>query len=148
MIGYADVLAIYDASDGEATKALYARLEQLGAVGFIATNLFRAQKSSSRAKVYRGGRYRRAAYDRKQWAMINLANALVENASGLGMRWGWGIDETQPRRSTVLYIDLPTGQVSFHTEARGPGPDYPAEWDGAVGTAPTRICRWIGELLA
>jgi hypothetical protein len=58
---------------GEATKALYARLEACGVQGFLAVQLFRACKSSERAKVYRGGNrqgsYRRQAYDRKQWSL-------------------------------------------------------------------------------
>jgi hypothetical protein len=47
-----------------------------------------------------------------------------------------------------VYIDLPTGQVSFHNGARYDGPDYPGEWDGAAGQGADRICRWIGQLLA
>jgi hypothetical protein len=74
------VLAVYEGSDGDATKALYAELEQLGPLGVVAAFLLRAQKNSARAKVYRGRRYRGAAYDRKQWAMDELATALGTNA--------------------------------------------------------------------
>ena len=49
------VMQTYQGSDGEATRALYAELQQRGPVGVIAVNLFRAQKNSARAKVYRGG---------------------------------------------------------------------------------------------
>ena len=30
----------------------------------------------------------------------------------------------------VLYIDLPQGQVSFHSTKCLDGPDYPKPWDG------------------
>lgn len=147
------VLAVYEGSDGDATKALYADLEKLGPIGRVVVNLFRAQKNSSRAKVYRGRGYRDAAYDRKDWALGNLVTALGEHAAACSMRWGWGADPDQPVHSAVLYVDLPTGQVSFHTlhrvtAQRGDGPDYPGEWDGRVGQSPDRIIRFVARLLA
>ncbi len=141
------VTGVYAGTDGDATKALFAKLERLGPIGVIAVNLFRAQKNSERAKVYRG-RFRGSAYDRKQWAMNNLASILAEHADAYGLRWGWGTDPAQSRHRVVLYVDLPTGQASFHTDIRGDGPDYGAEWDGARGKSPARICRWIVGLLA
>jgi hypothetical protein len=143
---------IYLASDGEATKALYARLGELGPVGAVALNLFRAQKCSARAKVYRGGiagkgRYRDMAYDRKQWSMGNLVQVLGRHAAELGIRWGWKIDPEQSYHRWVLYVDLPTGQVSFHSEQRGAGPDYPADWDGIRDVCAGRICDWCELLL-
>ena len=48
----------------------------------------------------------------------------------------------------VLYLDLPTGQVSFHAPARGPGPDYPGEWDGQLGATPQRIDAAIAAAVA
>jgi hypothetical protein len=148
----ARVATVYQGSDGDATKALYDDLTKMGPLGFIATNLFRAQKSSSRAKVYRGGvrgkgSYRGMAYDRKQWAMDNLARALSEHANGCGLTWGWGADRDQAKHNIILYIELPTGQVSFHTEARGSGPEFPGRWDGARGQSPDRIIRFCARLL-
>jgi hypothetical protein len=144
---FTHVLSVYQGSDGDATKALYAELEQLGPLGMIALNLFRAQKNSERAKAYHGRGYKGAAYDRKQWAMDNLASILTDHAIPCAIQWGWGIDPEQLKHNTVLYIDLPTGQVSFHTEARGAGPDYPGEWDGVKGQSPDRIIRWCARLL-
>ncbi len=141
------VLAVYNGSDGDATKALYAYLEQLGPLGNVAVNLFRAQKNSARAKVYRGRGYRDAAYGRKQWAMDNLATALSAHADECSIRWGWGNDPTQPFHKAVLYVDLPTGQVSFHAQDRGAGPDYPGEWDGRTGQSPDRIIRFVARVL-
>lgn len=148
----ADILATYAGSNGDATKALYAELEQLGPLGHVATNLFRACKASERAKVYRGGQrgrgsFKGMAYDRKQWAMDNLAGALDAQAAPLGLTWGWGLDVKQEFHRDVLYVDLPTGQVSFHTAGRGRGPDYPRAWDGQAGQSATRICRWVAQLL-
>jgi len=144
----ADVMRIYDGSSGDDTKALYARLEQLGPNGQIALNLFRAQKNSARAKVYRGGGYRGKAYDRKQWAIDNLAAILTQHAEACAIRWGWGIDDAQEYHRVVLYIDLPIGQVSFHTAMRGAGPDYPGEWDGIPNASIGRICSWCARLLS
>lgn len=147
-----EITVIYEGSNGDATKALYDRLALLGPLGQIAVNLFRAQKSSARAKVYRGGMrgrgsYRGMAYDRKQWAMDNLASILTEHAQTCGMGWGWGDDQMQEYHRAVLYVDLPTGQVSFHTDHRGKGPDYPGNWDKARDASPGRICSWCARLL-
>jgi hypothetical protein len=147
-----DITRIYQGSDGDATRALYARLEALGPAGACAVNLFRAQKSSERAKVYRGGArgkgsYRGMAYDRKQWAIDNLGAALTEHAEALGIGWGWGLDKAQPVHCWVIYIDLPTGQVSFHATSRGIGPSYAGEWDGVPGHSPDRILRFVARLL-
>lgn len=148
----ADVQAVYNGSDGDATKALYARLVLIGPIGAIAVNLFRAQKSSARAKVYRGGirgqgSYKGMAYERKEWAMQNLSAILTQHAEACGICWGWGVDASQEYHNTVLYVDLPTGQVSFHTAARGAGPVYPHKWDGIREQSADRICRWIAQLL-
>jgi len=141
------VLAVYEGSNGDATKALYERLGTLGPIGDIAVNLFRAQKNSARAKVYRGRGYRGAAYDRKSWAMDNLAKALESHAGECSITWGWGIDAQQAFHNVVLYVDLPTGQVSFHTDQRGVGPDYPGEWDGKLGVSADRIIRFVARVL-
>lgn len=146
----ADVLAIYEGSSGDATKALYVDLEKLGPAGIVAVNVFRASKTSGRAKVYRGRRYKGAAYDTKQWSIENLVKVLNEHASSLGIRWGWKIDPSQEFHKWVFYIDLPLmrGQLSFHTAERGDGPDYPGQWDGIRNVGPQRICRWVTDLLA
>lgn len=148
----ADVLATYTGSDGDRTKALFAQLESAGTIGDVAVNLFRAAKNSERAKRYRGGArgrgsFRGMAYDRKSWAIDNLAAALMANAEELRISWGWGIDQDQPVHRDVLYVDLPTGQVSFHTSPRGKGPVYPGEWDGARGTSAQRICCFAADVL-
>jgi hypothetical protein len=147
-----DVQAIYDGSDGEATKALYARLAAHAELGLVATNLFRAQKSSARAKVYRGGvrgqgSYRSMAYGRKNWAMTNLCTVLADHATELGMVYGWQRDAHTEGYAWVLYVELPTGQVSFHAPTRGAGPDFPGTWDGVRGASADRIVRWCQAIL-
>ena len=145
---HATVAEIYAGSNGDATKALYDRLTLRGPAGVVAVNLFRASKCSVRAKLYRPGRgHRTAAYDRKQWSIDNLVAALQGQASALGLVWGWAVDPDQAYHRHVLYIDLPTGQVSFHSEKRGDGPDYPAKWDGMRGASPGRIIRWVADVL-
>lgn len=148
------VIRVYQASDGEATRALYAQLATFGARGALALNLFRACKSSERAKVYRGGGYRGAAYDRKGDALDQITLALFEIdrraqlGEGARLVWGWGRDDKQPFHKDVLYIDLPTGQVSFHAAERGLGPAYPGQWDGVRNHSVDRITRYVARLLA
>ena len=147
-----DVDAIYHGSDGEATKALYLELESLGKAGIVAVNLFRACKCSERAKVYRGGirgqgSFRRMAYDRKQWSIGNLCTMLEEHAAGLGIGWGWKTDPATINYEWVLYVDLPSGQVSFHAASRGTGPDYAREWDGIKGASAARVVEYCRRLL-
>ena len=144
----AEVLRVYEGSDGNATTTLYKSLESFGPAGFVALNLFRANKCSQRAKVYRGRRFKDSAYDRKQWSMNNLCGALGEHATSLGIVWGWGQDTEQVYHNWVLYVEIPTGQVSFHTDHRGSGPDYPKPWDGIRNVSPQRVCMWIAQLYA
>jgi hypothetical protein len=152
------LLDVFNDSDAEKTKALYERLTAFGPIGIVGVNLFRAQKASTRAKVYRGGNrngsYRRQAYDRKQWSLGQLCAVLKEHASALGIRYGWKVDPAQDDIPWVLYIDLPLKnaagelelrQVSFHSPSRGVGPDYAGEWDGIPDQSTTRIVRFIAE---
>jgi hypothetical protein len=130
------------------------RLESLGPAGLIAAFAFRVQQASDEAKDHiehrfnaqTGAEYGRAAsrdaYGSKNWAMQRLYFALVDYADQLGITWGWRSDPKTPSHPHVLYIDLPTGQVSFHAEHRGHGPDYPAEWDGTYDIR-DRIQRWV-----
>ncbi len=141
------VLEIFNGSNGDDTKALYARLETLGPVGVVALNLFRAQKCSARAKEYRRRAHKSEAYDRKNWSMANLCQALLLHAAALNIRWGWKQDPEQEFHNWVLYVDLPTGQVSFHAAGRGQGPDYPADWDRWPGQSAQRIVSWVSSLL-
>ena len=122
-----DITRTYNGSSGDATKLLYARLNEFGPPGVIAVNLLRAHKASARAKVYRGG-YKGRAYEKKNWSMGLLVDALL--AQGDAFVWGWKIDPNQEFHRWVLYVETPQGQASFHTEFRGKGPDYPGEWSG------------------
>lgn len=147
------LLDVFNGSDGDLTKRLYARLETYGPLGIIGLNLFRAQKNSTRAKVYRGGNqrgsYSRQAYDRKSWAIGNLTTALTEHAAGLGLQWGWKLDPQSTHIPWVLYVALPLHdglkEASFHSPTRGDGPDFAGDWDGIPDQSTTRILRFIGE---
>src|SRR5205085_3292511 len=76
-------------------------------------------------------KYKRLAYERKDWSLGLLVDALTQHAVELGIRWGWGHDPSTPGFEWVLYIDLPNcGQVSYHARGRKGGPDYGGEWDG------------------
>lgn len=146
-------MEIYAGSNGDATKALYRRLEGLGPVGVVAMNLFRAQKASTRAKEYRGGvrgqgSFKSMAYEKKNWSLGNLTDMLTRHGDRLGLRWGWQADTATHGFEWVLYVDTPCGQVSFHSATRLKGPDYPYAWDGAVNASVGRIIRWCEQLLA
>jgi len=125
---------IYDGSNGVATRSFLRQLESTGQLGHIAAQLFRAQKASSRAKKYRGGirrsngsrtSYRSLSYDRKGQSLDRLCQLL--DADGCGLTWGWGHDDKQLHNKFVLYVELPQGQVSFHSVERFAGPDYLGE---------------------
>lgn len=135
---------IYNGSNGDATKALYARLEAFGPLGVIAMNLFRAQKASARAKVY-SKRFKGQTYEKKNWSIQNVCDVLTKTESERFI-WGWKIDPEQPFHKWVLYVELPTGQISFHSETRGAGPDYLNEWDRS-GCSAERICKWVQIIL-
>lgn len=147
MITYARINQTYLGSDGEATKALYAEIAAHGPAGEIAVNLIRAHKTSSRAKLYRRGPgHKTASYDRKDWSLSNLATLLGTHGDEMGIRWGWAKDKTREFHNIILYVDLPTGQVSFHTGTRREGPDYPGEWDRVRDVGAYRICAWTSSL--
>lgn len=151
MTDLADVQRIYNGSDAQATIGLYAELEALGQAGSIAVNLLRAAKKSGAAKRYRGSRYKRASYGGKGWALEQAVTFLSERPLEPPIAWGWGIDTKLKQGGDphyyVLYVDLPTGQVSFHTDVLLGGPTYAGQWDGARGASPERICRWAAMLL-
>jgi hypothetical protein len=147
-----NVAAVYAGSDGALTRRFYAELEQCGPVGLVALNLFRAQKCSARAKVYRGGvrgvgSYRGMAYERKNWSMHNLCRMLSTHGPALGITWGWKKDPMQSFHNWVLYVDLPGGQVSFHSAERLDGPDYSADWDRQRKSA-ERIIEFCDAVLS
>lgn len=134
---------VYKSSDGAMTKQLYALLAKRGAAGEVAVELFRAQKCSERAKKYRGGirgvgSFKAMAYERKGWALHNLCTTLLTGAAGsrieraveLNISFGWKEDPRESFARWVLYVELPNGQVSFHSPVRHDGPDFKGEWDG------------------
>lgn len=139
------VREIYEGSDGDATKTLYARLDTFGPIGFIAKNLFRACKASERAKLY-SRKFKGDAYQKKQWSLGLLCDALAVHGPTAGIRFGWKNDPATVGYPWILYVDLPTGQVSFHSPTRGIGPDYLFAWDGAR-TSRNRIIDWTEVVL-
>lgn len=117
---------IFCQSDGIVTRRYLRQLGEVGLKGEIAADLFRAQKSSTRAKQY-SRRYRDHAYRRKGECLSSLCFRLLSQNE---ISWGWKIDLGQSYAPWVLYVDLPQGQVSFHALERDQGPDYPGDWDG------------------
>lgn len=114
-------------NNGDVTKSYYAELAKAGWLGELGVALFRAQKRSMAAKSYGRSRYRGAAYDVKNWSMSEVCRLLGQQQQ---IRYGWKEDPNTPGYSWVLYVDLPQGQVSFHSPTRMAGPDYPGDWDG------------------
>jgi len=73
--------------------------------------------------------------------MEKLAALLSHSA----LKWGWGENELA-FVPFVLYADLPTGQVSFHSYERFSGPAYDGSWDGSHQSE-TRILDWCEAIL-
>ncbi|MEZ2347383.1 hypothetical protein [Terriglobus sp. RCC_193] len=121
---------IFDQRSGDVTKAYYTALATCGVEGQLAVALFRAQKRSEAAKSYRRGSSRRASYEVKNWSLSEVCRVL--SAPGApAFRWGWKHDPKTAGYEWVLYVDLPSGQVSFHSADRlTPAPDYPGKYDG------------------
>ncbi len=140
-----EIMSIYRGSDALATGKMYDRLAQRGVAGVLAVNLLRACKKSERAKVYTARDHRVASYDGKQWAMDEICSILVKHPA-LVASWGWGTDNKQTYHRFVLYVELLQGQVSFHTHARGVGPDFPGQWDGKAGMSGQRACAYAASL--
>lgn len=152
---------VYSGSDGAETRRLLTALRKRGLVGDIAACLFTAQKSSERAKRYgysgfRGSRgrvsYRDLSYTRKGQALFALSQILKEMDSkyalqGGALLWGWRKHDQFGMPPYVLYVDLPTGQVSFHLHERYPGPEYPREWDGVRKASAGRIVQFCQNIL-
>lgn len=134
--------SVFRQSNGEVTKAYYAEMNKRGLPGQLAVALFRAQKRSTAAKKYKRGRFVRDAYDVKNWSLSEICRILTTMQSfESAPRWGWKRDPKTPGYEWVLYVDLPTGQCSFHSADRLAGPDYSSEWDG-IGMSEERICRY------
>ena len=142
---------VFDATDAALTRAYHSDLKRAGHRGHLAAALLKAQKASLRAKKYRGGilrgvaSYSSLAYARKGEALAELCDILEAVTSSLVRSWGWKIDDGaafagQPAK-WVLYVELPSGQVSFHNRHRLRGPDFPGEWDGARASV-ERICAF------
>lgn len=143
----------YEGSHGGQTRKLLSSVEKYGQLGCLAAQLFRVQKASSRAKVYRGGinhrdgartSYRNLAYDKKDECIETLCKMLT--ADSCGMCWGWKPDPNNPIAPEVLYVETPFGQVSFHSPERYEGPDFPGEWDGK-GCSESRIVQFVQDVL-
>lgn len=123
---------VYIQMDGLLTKRYYTELTRRGSAGVVAMNLFRAQKCSSRAKVYRRRAFTEEAYARKEWSMGQLCDCLRTHGKSLGIDYGWREDPDVlfgANASYVLYVEIPPGQVSFHCPRRGNGPTYMKNWD-------------------
>jgi len=122
------VQAVFEGADSARTRRVLRNLEQIGLLGRVAAQLFRTQKSSGRAKVYRGD-YAHYAYHRKGEFLKQLCELLSQQKQ---LAWGWGTDVEMAENGPchVLYVDLPKGQASFHSFERWDGPDYTGDWDG------------------
>ncbi|MBX9579161.1 MAG: hypothetical protein K2X87_02545, partial [Gemmataceae bacterium] len=84
------------------------------------------------AANYRRSRRARANDYYAKWRRLGEACRLAPAA---GIAWGWREDPADDI-PYVVYFELPTGQVSFHSTHRGEGPDFPGEWDAQRATRP------------
>ena len=139
--------SVFAGSNGVVTRKYLKELSRQAPLGETAANLFRAQKTSERAKQYRGGpdhgwdSYSDLSYNRKGEALKRLSGSLCEADL---LPFGWKFDDEQ--YMWVLYVDLPTGQVSFHSHERYDGADYQADWDGS-GESRNRIIAFCDSIV-
>jgi len=145
-------LEVFRQNDGEVTKAYYEELNRRGPRGELACALLRAQKRSSRAKEYRRGKWRSSAYDVKNWSLEQVCKIIGKHGAATGVTaWGWKQDSIAEASGDpffwILYVELPQGQVSFHSAARGSGPLYRGEWDKERKSA-ERIIQFCDSVLS
>lgn len=132
--------------DPVATKGYYAELRRRGPIGEVCVRLFRASKANHFAKHYKGKSIG-LAYERKSVALNELSVILQEQGVALQIRFGWANDPKQAWHNQVLYVDLPTGQVSYHNRHRYQGPDYPGTWDGLTGVGDERVIAFCDQVI-
>lgn len=144
---------VFDGSEAAQTRKYLSELAAKGCEGAVAAMLFRAQKASTRAKQYRGGQTGRdgiyrsnrdLAYKNKGQALEKLCDVLM--TSWPVQKWGWGSDNTTVEAPHVLYVDISTGQVSFHSAERFAGPDYRGKWDGIRGVSVDRVIDFCDQI--
>lgn len=107
-------------------------------------------RGSNRSKhayhAYRGSRdARQRDYSEKASALDEAAVAAQE--CGVNAGWQPNSDKDSPV-PYIVYFDLPTGQVSFHTTSDCGLPRYDGEWDQETEVAQARIEAAIDEYLA
>jgi len=138
------VKEIYYGSNGGQTRSLFTKLKkQHGQIGEVAILLFKAQKASMRAKES-FGKYRRYAYERKGVAISQLCRSLEKQSD---IVWGWREDIDEPYAKWVLYLDLPTGQSSFHNTYRVGNNEYWTPWNGGGNSSIDNIIDWLDLLM-
>jgi hypothetical protein len=124
----------FNAKDGGVTVGYQNELISRGKAGQLAFGLFRAQKRSTRAKVYRG-KFRGNSYDGKNEALKFVDSLLLLSGSSLDSAvsdWGWKRDHRQAMHDQVLYVDLKDfGQCSFHSAQAMSGRHYRGNWDSS-----------------
>lgn len=136
--------AVMDRRDSEQTMDFVTALSMRGSEGALAVSLFQDQYASMKAKTYRRRSHTSSTYDRKNVALDRLGHwcgIILEDG-----QWGWKRDKNMPSFPWVLYVEIPTGQASFHTKERRTGPRYRKEWDGER-TSRERICRWCDQVM-
>lgn len=135
----------FNSRDPAVTVSFQNSLLGRGVRGQLAFGVFRAQKRSTVAKGQRKRKFRREAYDGKQEALVYVDRLLTAN-DGLVDDWGWAKDSQQNYHDQVLYVDLPTGQCSFHSDHSSSAKAYGGKWDRSVESKDS-ILAYCDEVL-
>jgi hypothetical protein len=133
------------------TRWILRQLTACGPLGQVAAELVRIQKAGTQAGVYRGtaasgNSFRELALRRKREHLLKLVGLL--GSMRPAPSWGWANDPLQPQARWVLCLDLPTGQVSFHSSERFEGPDYTRRRESDVSPREHRILAFCDALLS
>lgn len=133
---------VFRKRDGNLTVSLCVELAKRGLLGAAAVCLYQAQYSSARAKTYRRSS-KRVSYERKNIALMRMPRWL----SRADIAYGWGYDATSKNYEHVLYVELATGQCSFHSSERGDGPEFSGKWD-SQGNSLTSVFAFCDSVLS
>jgi hypothetical protein len=79
-------------------------------------------------------------------AKLGHLKTLCAELKSTPWEWGWTIDTTKGRRH-VLVVELPTGQVAFHSPRRFAGPDYAKGIEEQTSRTIDRIGLYCQNLL-
>jgi hypothetical protein len=127
---FGDSIIGYELPESALRKTLLERKRPTDPATRLLTLLRQLFEINSEAKSYRSWHSTAVTRYGKKDHMLREACRLAAKQDCFV--WGWKVDPDPPPNGAdwVLYFEKDGKQLSFHTFARGAGPDFPGEWDG------------------